>query len=47
MVKYGLKETLGKNYNKKDVKVAPFRLAVHFTTAVVLFGALLNTIVSY
>ena len=43
MVKSGLKESLGKNYNKKDVKVAPYRLAVHFTTAVVLFGALLNT----
>lgn len=43
MVKSGLNESLGANYKKKDVKVAPYRLAVHFTTAVVLYGILLST----
>lgn len=43
MVKSGLNENLGENYKKKDVKVAPYRLAVHFSTAVVLYGILLST----
>lgn len=42
MVKSGLNQTLGKDYKKKDVKVAPYRLAIHFTTAVILFGVLFN-----
>lgn len=43
MVKSGLKENLGKNYNQKDVKVSPYRLMIHFSTAVFLYGILLNT----
>lgn len=43
MVKSGLNDNLGKDYKKKSVKVAPYRLAVHFTTAVLLFGVLFNT----
>ena len=42
MVKSGLNSNLGENYNKRDVKVAPYRLAIHFTTAVILFGVLLS-----
>lgn len=43
MVKSGLVDNLGHDYTKKDVKVAPYRLAVHFTTAVVIFGLLFKT----
>jgi cytochrome c oxidase assembly protein subunit 15 len=43
MVRSGLSRDLGKDYKNKDVKVAPYRLAVHFTTAVILFGILFNS----
>lgn len=43
MVKSGLKESLGKNYKEKQVKVAPYRLALHFITAVSIYGVLLST----
>jgi cytochrome c oxidase assembly protein subunit 15 len=37
MVKSGLKENLGDQYEKKDVKVSPYRLAVHFSCALLIF----------
>jgi len=37
MVKSGLKENLGNEYKKKDVKVSPYRLAVHFSFGLLIF----------
>ena len=37
MVKSGLKENLGDSYEKKDVKVSPYRLAVHFSFGLLIF----------
>lgn len=37
MVKSGLNENLGNEYKKKDVKVSPYRLAVHFSFGLLIF----------
>lgn len=37
MVRSGLKENLGDQYEKRDVKVSPYRLAVHFSCALFIF----------
>lgn len=40
MVKSGLKENLGEEYVKPDVKVSHYRLAVHFSFALLIFSLL-------
>ena len=43
MVKSGLKNVLGDEYKKQNVKVSQYRLAFHFTNSVFIYSILLKT----
>jgi cytochrome c oxidase assembly protein subunit 15 len=43
MVRSGLKDELGHNYQNKDVKVSPYRLAFHLSLSVIIYCLLLKT----
>lgn len=43
MVRSGLNENLGENYKEKKVRVAPHRLATHFSFGIMTYWLLLNS----
>ncbi len=43
MVRSGLNENLGENHKKNNVRVAPYRLATHFSFAIMTYWLLINT----